>query len=156
MLATPWDEVAVDLVGPWTIQLDETEYEFNALTCIDPITNLVEIIRINNKTSQHITEQFENLWLSRYPSPNRCVHDRGGEFMGHEFQTMLGRHAIKNVPITTRNPQSNAICERMHSTIGNILRITMRTTKLTNIQQAKQVADNALATCMHATGCAVH
>ena len=156
VLATPWDEVAVDLVGPWSIQLEGIEYEFNALTCIDPVTNLVEIIRINSKTSQHITEQFENLWLSRYPSPNRCVHDRGGEFMGHEFQNMLARHAIKNVPITTRNPQSNAICERMHSTIGNVLRIIMRTTDITNVQQAAQVADNALATCMHSTRCAVH
>lgn len=78
--------------------------------------------------------------------------------MGHEFlQTMLGRrHVIKNVPITTRNPQLNAICEQMHLTIGNILRKIMRTTKLTNVQQATQVADNALATCMCATQCAIH
>ena len=103
-----------------------------------------------------MAQQFENVWLSRYPSPNRCVHDRGGEFIGHEFQTMLGKHSIKNVPITTRNPQSNAICECMHSTIVNILRIIMRTSNLTTFEQAEQVMDNALATCMHATRCAVH
>ena len=48
VLSTPWDEVAVDLIGPWRIIVDGTEYEFNALTCIDPVTNLVEIIRIHN------------------------------------------------------------------------------------------------------------
>jgi len=47
------------------------------------------MIRINNKSSQHISEQFANVWLARYPSPNRCIHDNGGEFIGHEFQTLL-------------------------------------------------------------------
>ena len=32
-------------------------------------------------------------------------------------------YGLKNKPITTRNPQSNAIIERIHQTIGNIIRI---------------------------------
>ena len=60
----PWDEVAVDLIGPWKVNADGIELIFKALTCIDPVTNLVEIIRINNKTSQHVAEQFSNCWLS--------------------------------------------------------------------------------------------
>ena len=31
-------------------------------------------------------------------------------------------YGLKRKPITTRNPQSNAIIERIHQTIGNILR----------------------------------
>ena len=31
-------------------------------------------------------------------------------------------YVIKRKPITTRNPQSNAIIERIHQTIGNIIR----------------------------------
>eukprot|EP00978_Attheya_sp_CCMP212_P027179 scaffold90819_cov35-Attheya_sp.AAC.1 len=57
----PWREVAVDLIGPWKVKLgnvpnedgQESYVEFNALTCIDPVTNLVELIRINNKTAAH-------------------------------------------------------------------------------------------------------
>ena len=37
----PWDDVAVDLVGPWKINANNREYIFNALTCIYPVTNLV-------------------------------------------------------------------------------------------------------------------
>ena len=85
----PWDEVAVDLIGPWKVTIDGTELIFKALTCIDPVTNLVKIIRINNKSSSHIAEQFANCWLSRYPRANRCIHDNGGEFIGHEFQRLL-------------------------------------------------------------------
>lgn len=85
----PWNEVAVGLIGPWRIQVGNRIIEFDALTCIDPVTNLVELIRVNNKTAYHVAEQFENVWLSRYPRPNRCIHDNGGEFVGWEFQELL-------------------------------------------------------------------
>ena len=39
----PWYEVVVDLIGPWTLNVQDQELEFNALTCIDPVSNLVEI-----------------------------------------------------------------------------------------------------------------
>ena len=44
----PWDEVQVDCVGPWTITAsNETEFVFSALICIDPVTNLVDIILLD-------------------------------------------------------------------------------------------------------------
>jgi len=82
----PWNEVAVDLIGPWKIPMPNgNELSFCALTCIDPVTNLTELKRINNGTSEHITMLFENEWLSRYPRPARCIHDNGGEFTGWPF-----------------------------------------------------------------------
>ena len=59
-----WSEVAVDLIGPWKIDLNGVEIEFKALTCIDPVTNLVEIMRVENQTAEHVAQQFENAWLS--------------------------------------------------------------------------------------------
>ena len=47
----PWEEVHVDLIGPWKVTVNNREFEFMALTCIDPITNLPELIRIEDKTS---------------------------------------------------------------------------------------------------------
>ncbi len=35
---------------------------------------------------------------------------------------MLDDYGVKKKPITTRNPQANAIVERVHQTIGNIIR----------------------------------
>ena len=54
-----------------------------------------------------------------------------------------------------RNPQANAICERMHQTIGDILRVVLHTNPPQNENDANQVMDNALATCMHAMRCSV-
>ena len=40
-----------------------------------------------------------------------------------EFSNMLvNEYGIKKKPITTRNPQANAIVERVHQTIGNMIR----------------------------------
>ena len=151
----PWNEVCIDLIGPWEIVVNGNICEFKALTCIDPVTNIVELIRITNKTMNHVAEQFENCWLSRYPRPNRCVHDNGSEFIGSDFVRLLAQMGIKDVCTAVRNPQSNAICERMHQTVGDVLRVILHTNPPQNIDDANQVMDNALATAMHATRCAV-
>ena len=121
----PWEEVMVDLIGPWKVKVNEQEIFFNALMCIDPITNLVEMIRIENKTSNHIVQQFKNCWLNHCPCPNKCIHDKGGEFVGWEFQGLLARADIAHSPTTSHNPQANSVCERLHQTIANILRTTV-------------------------------
>ena len=58
----PWDEVQVDCVGPWTITANNgAEFVFSALTCIDPVTNLVDIILLDgsNPGAQYCGEKFE-------------------------------------------------------------------------------------------------
>ena len=148
----PWNEVAIDLIGPWTIPCQNgEEYEFTALTCIDPVTNLTEMIRVNNKTAEHVAEQFVNCWLSKYPRPNRCIHDNGGEFIGNVFQLMLQQAGVEDAPTTSRNPQANAICERMHQTVANVLRSVIQLRKPLNREQAVQYLDNALATAVYAS-----
>jgi RNase H-like domain found in reverse transcriptase/Integrase zinc binding domain/Reverse transcriptase (RNA-dependent DNA polymerase) len=85
----PWQEVAVDLIGPWTMPVVDEKLTFHALTMIDMVTNLVEVVRINNKTAANVALHFENTWLSRYPLPLYCLHDPGNEFAGGEFKLML-------------------------------------------------------------------
>ncbi len=69
-----------------------------------------------------MAKKYAQVWLTRYPWPARCIHDNGGEFIGPEFQLLLEGCQIKDVPTTIKKPQANAICERMHQTVGNILR----------------------------------
>ena len=85
----PWSEVMVDLIGSWRIQMNDECIYFNALTCIDQVANLVEIIRIENKTVEHCVRKFEECWLNRYPRPNKYIQNNGGKFIGWEFQNKL-------------------------------------------------------------------
>ena len=118
----PWQEIAVDLIGPWTLKIRGVEITIRALTIIDTTTNLMEVVRIDNKSAAHVGEKFEQTWLARYPCPQRCVFDPGNEFKGQHFQRYLSRHGITPVPATAKNPQLNAICERVHQTMTNCLR----------------------------------
>ena len=67
MQTAPWEEVAIDLIGPWDVKVRGKVIQFNALTCIDTASNLVELIRIDNKTAEHVRNKFMQSWLARYP-----------------------------------------------------------------------------------------
>src|SRR5210317_365778 len=106
----PWRTVAVDLIGPWKLRINKEVHSFRALTMIDPVTNFVEISHIDRKTSANVTRKFENFWLNRYPTPTNIIYDPGTEFTGHAFQTCLHNYGIHCSPISTKNPQANAVC----------------------------------------------
>ena len=140
-LIAPWYEVAIDLIGPWQVTIGSQILSFQALTCINTVTNLAEVIRINNKSSKHIIMLFENYWLARYPRPSCCIHDNGGEFTGAAFAHMLRANGIKDVTTTVKNPQANAICERLHQSISNSLRTMLHKYPPNNIDQSNDIID---------------
>ena len=71
-----------------------------------------------------------------------------------EFGKMIiNNYSIMVKPITSRNPQANAILERVHQTIGNIL----RTFKVQNmILDDENPWDGILASTMFALRATVH
>jgi transposase InsO family protein len=155
--AAPWYEIHIDLIGPWSFSVNGDTLYFSALTIIDPVTNLVEIVRIASKSAQHVAMQLENVWLSRYPRPMRCVHDQGGEFIGKDFTRVIEEdNGIKLVPTTVKNPQANAICERVHQTIGNTLRTMLLVNQPHDFLDANELIDSVLATAMFATRASSH
>ena len=70
----------MDLIGPWIVQVCGDPYEFSALTAIDTVTNLVELIMVEDKYSETVARKYAQCWLSCYPWPQRCIHDPGTEY----------------------------------------------------------------------------
>jgi transposase InsO family protein len=91
--------------------------------------------------------------LDQYPRPIRCIHDAGGEFTGGSLQDeLVENNGIKDVPTTIKNPQANAICERMHQTVSHVLRTHLHMHPPQDIASANAIMDYPyLATAMHAT-----
>ncbi|KAG7369915.1 integrase core domain containing protein [Nitzschia inconspicua] len=146
----PFEQVAVDSIGPWEITIQGIGViKFKALTIIDTATLLVEAGRVENSSSAQAALVFENQWLARYPRPLTCIFDQGTEFEG-AFLRCLHRNGIQAVPTTVKNPQANAICERMHSTLGDILRTLLREQPPATIVDAYGIIDNALASVIFA------
>ena len=78
---------------------------------IDPATGWLQMSQIPNKTTAEIAGITEKTWFTRYPLPQRIVFDRGTEFMAEFAKICQNEYGLKRKPITTRNPQSNAIIE---------------------------------------------
>ena len=65
----PWQDVHVDYIGNWTIKLNGIKMTFCALTSVEPVTNLLGIQCLRNKTSVAAWEALANSYLARYPRP---------------------------------------------------------------------------------------
>ena len=94
----------IDLIGPYTKKVKQHQpdnifkdiyLQLCCMTFIDPATGWFEItevpyydteeVRLGNntyisKTSARISLLFNNIWLSRYPRPQRVVFDNKSEF----------------------------------------------------------------------------
>ena len=120
---------------------------------IDPATGWIKICTVDSTRADLVANQVELAWLTRYPLPTKVVLDRGKEFL-KEFKVMMqDDYGIEVSSITTRNPQANAIIERVHQTIGNIIR-TFNVRKMTLDDQNPW--DGILASTMFALRATVH
>mgnify|MGYP002063500018 FL=1 len=123
--AEPWERLCVDLIGPYKIAQKgkKKPLKLQALTMIDPATGWFEIVEYNDKKSITIANLMEMTWLSRYPRPSLIQYDQGSEFIGNDFRsTCQNEYGIKTKPSLTKNPQSNAIIERIHQVISNMIK----------------------------------
>ena len=123
----PWDVLCVDLIGPYKITRKhlpkgKRELVLHCLTMIDPATGWFEIVSLTDKTSLEVANEAELAWFTRYPWPTTIIFDRGSEFMGEFARMCREDYGLKRKPINTRNPQANAIVERVHRTVGNMIR----------------------------------
>ena len=61
-------------------------------------------------------------WLTRYPLLSIVIVDCEKEFLA-EFKTIIQTDCgIELKPITSRNPQTDSILEKVYQTIGNFIR----------------------------------
>ena len=144
MISTPWVALCVDLIGPYTLKdKDCSSIDFMALTMIDPASSWFEVVEllkiyrlitkkkngkertikeeIFDKSSDRIARLVRKIWLCRYPCCWYLIYNNGSEFKLH-FETLCNSYSIKRKPTTIKNPQVNAICERVHQVLGTMMR----------------------------------
>lgn len=121
--AQPWVEVCVDCIGPYTIGKTGKAPKLQCLTMIDPASSWFEIAFVPEKdfNSARISQLFNQHWLCRYPRCSRVRYDNGSEFKLH-FKQLCDDFGLKRKPTSRKNPQANSIIERVHQTIGNMIR----------------------------------
>ncbi len=122
----PWDKLCVDLIGPYTIRDPKNRnapgLNLWCVTMIDPATGWFEMRELKSKYAITVANVVEQAWLTRYPWPTEITYDKGTEFMAEFAKMVENDYGIKRRGASVRNPQANAIIERIHQTIGNIIR----------------------------------
>ncbi len=179
VITTPWKALCVDLIGPYTLKgKDCSSIDFVCLTMINPATSWFEIVELPtvaqetivppvgngkkvtfdkitkvaepyfDKSSAQISNLVYKTWFSRYPHCWYIIYDNRSEFKLH-FQSLCDTYGIKHKPTSVKNPQANAILERIHAVLGNML----RTSKLNMAKTVKAsdidvfLSDAAWAVC---------
>jgi hypothetical protein len=74
-----------------------------------------------DKSSATVGSLVNNTWFCRYPRCQNIIYDNGSEFKLH-FEALCDSYGLKRKPTSVKNPQANAILERLHQTIGQMLR----------------------------------
>lgn len=131
-LLQPWETLCVDLIGPLSQNVKQLQPDGSikkvmlkllAMTFIDPATGWFEITEIDqqNQTSAKIATLLDETWLCRYPRPKEIIFDNGSQFK-KDFQPLLKDFRIKPSCTTIKNPQANAILERIHQVVKNMIR----------------------------------
>ena len=82
---------------------------FIALTKIDHLSNVLEIIRIDSKLAAQMAQNFPDAWLSRYHGQLESFTTTDPELndgteLKRKFLQYLGQPGIKSVPTTAKNP----------------------------------------------------
>ena len=118
----PWECVHIDLFGPWSFVCSGgMNHQLRAVSIIDSGLRWIELHEYDSKSSENISFIFDREWLCRYPRPRMVVFDNGTEFTS-EFHELLDSYGIQGKATSVKNPQSNALIERVHLTIGDSLR----------------------------------
>jgi hypothetical protein len=114
-----------------------------ALTMMDPATSWLEVVElplicrlktvtVNGKessiveeifveTSERIARLVNKTWLSRHPRCRYIIYNNGSKFKVN-FEYRCITYGIKHKPTTIKNPQANAILERLHQVLAQMLR----------------------------------
>ena len=68
-----------------------------------------------------ISTLVDKTWFSRYPRCQHIIYDNGSEFKLH-FEALCDSYGIKRKLTSVKNPQANAILERVHQVLMSMLR----------------------------------
>ena len=128
----PFEFVAIDIVGPLSIQRSGYRY---VVTMIDHSTRWLEAAPVTDIRAETIAKVFSDQWLMRYGPPAVLHSDRGTQFLSTIMAELFRKFEIKKTQTTAYNPQGNSVLERVHRTLKDRL-ATSNASWLDSLRQA--------------------
>ena len=118
-IGTPFDRVAVDLVGP--IKPASEAGNRYVLTLVDYATRYPEAIALPSIEAKRVAEGLVKIY-TRMGIPREILSDQGTQFMSGVMSEVSRLLSVKHVTSSPYNPQCNGLCERFNGTLKQIIR----------------------------------
>ena len=98
------------------------------LVIVDIATRFCQAYVIPNKLPSTIIRALFVSWISIFGAPQKILSDNGGEFSNAEMRELSDIFFVKLFTTAAESPWSNGICERLNSTLGDIVSKIMEDT----------------------------
>ena len=114
----PWDTLSIDIVGPLPPD-HRQEFLIVFVNCYSKYTILIPS---NNHTANTVSEALVRHVIPYFGTPRWLLSDCGWEFISDIWTKLLRSLGIQQVLTSPYHPEGNAINERSHRTLNNMLR----------------------------------
>ena len=119
IIETPFDRVAVDIIGPITPCSDRGHRYI--LTMVDYATRYVEAKPLKTIKSEEVAENLWEIW-TRLGVPKEILTDNGSQFVGELAKEVNHLLCVKGISTSPRHAQGNGLVEKFNGTIKSMLR----------------------------------
>ena len=119
LVGTPFERVAVDLIGP-LIPASEEGHKW-VLVMVDYATRYPEARALKNIDTENVAEALLDMW-SRVGIPEQVLSDRGTQFLSEVMLEVHRLLSIKGLTTTPYHAQCNGLVERFNGTLKTMLR----------------------------------
>ena len=113
----PWDTLLIDTVG--LLPADHRQ-EF-LIVFVDCYSRYTILVPSSNHTANTVSEALLRHVTPYFGTPRRLFSDSGREFISEMWTKLLRSLGIQRVLTSPYHPESNAINERSHRTLNNML-----------------------------------
>jgi hypothetical protein len=117
-ISAPNQSIHADLFGPLRTSASGKKY---ILVITDAFTRYFEVVAIENKEADCVTDAIFTHWICRYGVPAQMVTDQGKEFVAKVCQEIWKKLDLLHVTTSARHPQANAQAEVVNKTIARYL-----------------------------------
>ena len=115
----PWETVSIDIVGP--LPVDGRSNRF-IVTIIDVYSRYLIAVPVKNHRAATVSRYLYESVVAYFGAPRSILSDRGTEFTSIFWETLSQMLGAKIKLTAPYYPQGNAVIERSHQTLNNMLR----------------------------------
>ena len=114
-----WETISIDIVGPLPVDGKSNRY---IVTMMDVYSRYLIAIPVRNHRASTVSRCLYESVVAYFGAPRSILSDRGTEFTGMIWESLTQMLGAKIKLTSPYYPQGNAVIERSHRTLNNMLR----------------------------------